>query len=96
MEQQQSRTLKVTEQWGQVVEANEAAKQGREGVPIVFHFQPTKFLIVAPERLKDWEQLFAENVGLRPDRQLACPFWSNDPRETISGSFDGWDDSDYW
>lgn len=95
MEQGQSRPLKVTEQWGKVVELNEVTKQDKEGVPIVFNFRPNKFLIVAPDRLKDWEQYFAENAGLRPDRELASR-WSGDPKETISGSGDGWDDCDYW
>jgi hypothetical protein len=86
---------KVPESWGEVVELNEVGKQGRETSPIVFHFRPTKYLKVAPDKLKDWEEFFATNVGLRPDRQLAYR-WSEDPKETISGSNDGWDDCDYW
>lgn len=75
-------------EWGErVVELD-------EGGPVVFHFRPTKYLVVSPERRKEWEKLFVENVGLRPDRTLAR--WSGDPRETISGSNDGWDDCDYW
>jgi hypothetical protein len=86
---------KVSESWGEVVELNEVGKQGRETAPIVFHFRPTKYLKVAPDKLKDWEEFFAKNVGLRPDRQLAYR-WSGDPKETISGSNDDWDDCDYW
>lgn len=63
--------------------------------PIVFNFRPTKFMRVAPARLKDWEEYFAQNVGLRPDKELA-QMWSGDPKETISGSNGDWDDCDYW
>ena len=82
------------EQWGEVVELNDIGRIGKEASPIVFHFRPTKYLKIAPERLKDWENFFAQNVGLRPDRGLAQG-WSGDPRETISGSNDDWDDCDY-
>jgi hypothetical protein len=52
---------------------------------------------VAPDRLKEWEEFFAQNVGLRPDRSLASRYmWSGDPKETISGSNDDWEDCDYW
>jgi hypothetical protein len=75
-------------EWGDVVELGD-----RTG-PVVFHFRPTKYIQVEPDRLKDWEKLFMENVGLRPDRELVG--WSGDPKETISGSNDDWDDCDYW
>lgn len=68
----------------------------REGrIPVVFAFRPTKILQVNPEKLRDWEKLFAKNVGMRPDKALAQR-WSDDPKETISGSNDDWDDCDYW
>jgi hypothetical protein len=82
------------EEWGEVVELSEVGRE-KATAPVVFNFRPTKFLKVAPERLNDWEEFFAENVGMRPDRELAG-FWTNDPKETISGSNGGWDDSDYW
>jgi hypothetical protein len=75
-------------EWGDVVELGD-----RTG-PVVFHFRPTKYIQVEPDRLKDWEKLFMENVGLLPDRELVG--WSGDPKETISGSNDDWDDCDYW
>jgi hypothetical protein len=78
-----------------VGEWGEEVKLGRETGPVVFHFRPTKYLTVTPDRLKDWEELFAKNVGLRPDKELAYD-WSGDPKETISGSNDDWDDCDYW
>ncbi len=90
--QDQSKNL---EKWGEVVELNEVGKQGMSTSPIVFHFRPTKYLKVAPDRLKDWEKYFAKNVGLPPDRKAAM-MWSGDPKETISGSNDDWDDCDYW
>ena len=33
--------------------------------PAVFMFQPTKFETVTGERIKQWEQLMREKVGLR-------------------------------
>ena len=77
-------------EWGDRVTELGSERAG----PVVFHFRPTKYLEVAEDRLKDWEQLFIENVGLRPDRDLAK--WSGDPNETISGSGSDWDDCDYW
>ena len=62
--------------------------------PVVFHFRPTKYLEVPEDRLDEWKKLFMENVGMRPDRDLAR--WSGDPKETISGSNQDWDDCDYW
>ena len=50
---------------------------------------------VSPDKLRDWEELFTKNVGMRPDKSLANR-WSGDPKETISGSNDDWDDCDYW
>jgi hypothetical protein len=90
----QDEKIKQIESWGEVVELNETARQ-KAATPIVFHFRPTKFLKVAPDKLKHWEQFFVENVGLRPDRGLA-EMWTNDPHQTISGSNGDWDDCDYW
>lgn len=80
--------IKASE-WGKVVRLEDASPG-----PIVFHFRPTKYLEVKPEKLKEWEQLFMKNVGLKPSRKLAHE-WSGDPHETISGSNDDWDDCDY-
>jgi hypothetical protein len=51
---------------------------------------------VAPERLQEWEEYFAENVGLKPDvegspRRLNLKHRS----ASMSGSHHGWDDADY-
>jgi hypothetical protein len=82
--------MKASDDWGEVVELSAEATG-----PIVFHFRPNKYMRVAPERLREWEEFFAVNVGLRPDVELARA-WSGDPKETISGSNDDWDDCDYW
>lgn len=82
-------------EWAQDEGAITELREGR--VPVVYAFRPTKILTVKPEKLDDWEKLFTENVGLRPpDRELAARQWTGDPKQTISGSNDGWDDCDYW
>jgi len=70
--------------------------------PVVFNFRPAKYVVVAPEHLKEWEDLFAKKIGFPPDRaklkQMLPRGWSGDPKETISGSNcpEIWDDCDYW
>lgn len=82
---------KPSEDWGEVVELKEGTG------PIVFHFRPTKYIKVEESRREEWERFTEQNTGLRPSRKLAMEYrWSGDPKETISGSNDGWDDSDYW
>lgn len=84
--------MQPSEDWGEVTELSR-----EETGPIVFHFRPNRYIRVASERLREWEDFFAENVGLRPDKELARRYeWSGDPKETISGSNDNWDDCDYW
>jgi hypothetical protein len=66
--------------------------------PVVFNFRPNKFKEVAPEEFKAWEKAFAQYVGFPAPGKAAIKKayeWSGDPRESISGSNDGWDDSDY-
>ena len=78
------------EDWGREINPKDF-----DGYPMVFHFQPQRFVKVEPDRLKDWEELTRRHVGLsRPGDGLRG--WSGDPCETISGSGDGWDDSDCW
>jgi len=79
---------KKIEKWGEEIVEFSPHTTG----PIVFHFRPTKYVRVTPDRLSDWEEFFAENVGLRA--QLTHK-WTGDPHETVSGSGDGWDDCDY-
>lgn len=101
------RSFKIDETWGETFELD-AARTG----PIVFHFRPTKYMVVPAEKRRDWEQMFQKYVGLMPDKKLipelqrreagagpdeAAKYpWSGDPKETISGSNDDWDDCDYW
>ncbi len=89
-------TNSQVESWGKVVQLN-----SKTTGPIVFNFIPTKFLVVAPEHLQEWEAHFAKYVGLPPNKQHIAKLnphheWSGDPKETISGSNEDWDDSDYW
>jgi hypothetical protein len=44
----------------------------REKLPTIFMFQPTGFEIVAADRLAEWEQLMADNVGLAVDLKQAA------------------------
>jgi hypothetical protein len=77
------------EDWGHVVE------EAGEATPVVYHFRPTRYVRVAPERLRDWEDYFAKHVGLVPDR--AASSLDLDHRSaTMSGSHNrAWDDADY-
>lgn len=94
------RTNEDIENWGEVVGLNEVAARIADKtagpIPVVFHFRPTKFLVVAQDHLKDWERYVAENVGLSrlPQVEDGGYPWTGDPRETISGSAGGWDDCD--
>lgn len=79
------------ESWGTEVQALDAPV-----VPVVYHFRATHYVKVAPERLREWEEYFAENVGLKPDvegspRRLNLKHRS----ASMSGSHHGWDDADY-
>ena len=76
------------EEWGKPIPAKKANL-----MPVVFAFRPDRFVKVAPERLKDWEKLFADRVGLKPQR--AGGLVGLHPDETISGSGNDWDDCDY-
>jgi hypothetical protein len=69
--------------WGEELRSEEVVN------PLVFHFKPDRFIRVAPERLRDWEQLFLENVGLRPAREARA---GGVVSYTVSGSAGGWDD----
>lgn len=35
--------------------------------PAIFMFRPTTFSYITPDRIKEWEQLMIERVGLAPD-----------------------------
>lgn len=77
--------------WGEVVEAADVE------MPVVFHFKPTKFVKISEDKLSDWEEYFAKNVGFKPPQQTGGPGarpWAGSPGGSISGSDDGWDDCD--
>ncbi len=80
---------KNVERWGEVVELHEASSN-----PIVYHFRPTSYVKIAPERLQEWEEYFAEHVELVPDASRAASFIKG-RSATLSGSHDAWDDADY-
>jgi hypothetical protein len=61
-------------------------------LPIIFNFRPTSIEFVGPERRQAWIDYMRKEVGFPVEDYR----WSGDPRETISGSGDGWDDCDYW
>jgi hypothetical protein len=77
-----------SEAWGKPISTEKV-----ERLPIVFAFRPDRFVAVAPEKLRDWETLFADRVGLKPG--LAEGLVGLHPDETISGSGNDWDDCDY-
>jgi hypothetical protein len=72
-------------EWGEEIPLSKVVN------PIIFHFRPNKYLRVGPERRKEWEQFFEENVGFRPSAPVGARAakW---PNGGISGSNDGWDD----
>jgi hypothetical protein len=35
-----------------------------KGVPLIFMFQPTEFIVVKPDKIKEWEDMMMKNVGL--------------------------------
>ena len=79
-------------EWADKDSTVEELRDGR--LPVVFAFRPTRYMRVAPAKLREWEEVFAENVGTRPDKALAQR-WS-EGYLTFSGSGSDWDDCDYW
>ena len=60
--------------------------------PLVFMFQPTKYVVVPNERLAEWEALMVKRVGIKPDLHGATP--RRMPSRTLSGCGSGWGDAD--
>ena len=77
------------EDWGRLVD-----EEAEEATPVVYHFRPTRYVRVAPERLREWEEYFAENVGLVPEHG-ASSLDLKGRSATMSGSHHAWDDADY-
>ena len=68
-----------------------------KGTPIVFAVQPTKYEVVAPTELAEWEKTRTAALGLAPEhvkslRGSGIGTWSFSP---IGGGYDTFDDSDY-
>ena len=82
--------MRVSSKWGEVVQDQE----GLAATPVVYHFRPTKYVKVAPERLREWERYFAKNVGF-PPKDGAPSLRLHARSATMSGSHDCWDDADY-
>lgn len=85
--------MKASEEWGELVEPSAFGTPG--SIPVVYHFQPTKYVRVASDKLQAWEQYFIDEVGLVPDRKNAAAFLQGTRSATMSGSYDCWDDADY-
>lgn len=66
--------------------------EDRELVPTIWPFKAEWIEFVGPDRLQEWEESLRKKVGLPIEgRMPAKPGCA-----TVSGSGDGWDDSDYW
>jgi hypothetical protein len=78
--------IKVSEEWGKVTSADS------DVLPVVYHFRPTTFVKVAPDRLRAWEEYFAEQVGLVPDPKSIMVQGRS---ASMSHSYENWDDADY-
>jgi hypothetical protein len=46
-------------------------RQKFDNLPIIFHFQPTSYEVVTPDRLGEWERLMTERVGITGDVSVA-------------------------
>jgi hypothetical protein len=78
----------AVEDWGQLV------GEDLEAMPVVYHFRPTRYVRVAPERLREWEEYFAKYVGLIP-KDGAASLKLHGRSATMSGSHEAWVDADY-
>lgn len=53
--------------------------------PVVFHFRPKTYEVVTGERLREWERLMRENVGVAMDVSSLADTTS----QTLSGGCGG-------
>lgn len=79
--------MEISEDWGEIVEPVESAG------PIVYNFRPTRYVRVAPERLREWEEYFVKHTGLALDRERASRFKRGS--ETMSFAGDSPSDCDF-
>jgi hypothetical protein len=79
----------VEEDWGERIEKYESTR-----LPLVLNFRPQTIVRVRKEKLREFAALVRRNLGMEllddPDGGPDIP----EPGHTISGSGDGWDDSD--
>lgn len=81
--------------------AFEGAKRTEGTAPVVFHFQPKYYVEVeTAEQAQLWEKLFAEECGVKLQEERPS-LWKESGKdwvrcESISGSWDGWDDCDQY
>jgi hypothetical protein len=64
-------------------------------VPVIWPHRVRWIEFVGPDKLEEWQRVMAEEVKAQPvgagGEGMAKPGC-----ETTSGSWSGWDDSDYW
>lgn len=75
------------EDWGEKITKFEGSQ-----LPLVLHFRPQTMVRVKKEKMKEFRELMRKNLGVvfdDPDGGEPGP-----PGGSISGSGDGWDDSD--
>lgn len=68
-------------------------KQSGSATPVVFHFQPTHYVVVAPEQLSLWEKAMSEQVGLTPAGGEQARLRNTETWSICYGDW-GWDDCD--
>jgi hypothetical protein len=77
------------QEWGEEIPRDEVID------PVVFHFRPTKWIVIDEAHRADFEDFFFENVGFKvpaavaPGVRPALPAY---PNGGTSGSNGGWDD----
>jgi hypothetical protein len=74
--------------WGDRIPTHEVIN------PIVFQFQPTRYIRVSDEHRSDFEDYFRENIGFAPPsmNERSATMRAAWPNGGISGSNGGWDD----
>lgn len=56
--------------------------------PVVFHFRPTEYRVVPPERLKEWQEAMIKWVGLPRDVVERMPYTGHEVETHSQGSWD--------
>jgi hypothetical protein len=73
---------------------NTAELKTFEKLPVIFHFQPSSYEVVTPDRLKEWQKVMSERVGL-PAELLAPGVPEKLPTWCICGDHGPLCDCDY-